>query len=41
MALHELGVATLVSARMLNKCVEIAAMDSTVPADVARSSAMG
>ncbi|WP_020473540.1 ABC transporter permease [Zavarzinella formosa] len=30
-----LGVATLVSAQMLNKCVELAAMDSTVPADVA------
>ncbi len=30
-----LGVATLVSAQLLNKCVELAAMDSTVPADVA------
>jgi putative ABC transport system permease protein len=30
-----LGVATLVSARLLNECVEQAAMDTTVPADVA------
>jgi putative ABC transport system permease protein len=30
-----LGVATLVSARLLNACVEQAAMDTTVPADVA------
>lgn len=30
-----LGVATLVSAQMLNRCVELAALDSTVPADVA------
>lgn len=30
-----LGVATLVSAQMLNKCIEIATLDSTVPADVA------
>jgi len=30
-----LGVATLVSARLLNQCTEAAALDSTVPADVA------
>src|SRR5262245_3522428 len=30
-----LGVATLVSTRLLNQCVEAAALDSTVPADVA------
>jgi putative ABC transport system permease protein len=30
-----LGVATLVSARLLNQCVEAAALDSTVPADIA------
>jgi len=30
-----LGVATLVSARLLNQCVEAALFDSTVPADVA------
>src|ERR671930_1200272 len=30
-----LGVATLVSARLLNQCVEAAALDTTVPADVA------
>src|SRR5262245_2249155 len=30
-----LGVATLVSARLLNQCVEAAAYDTTVPADVA------
>src|SRR5262245_2429802 len=30
-----LGVATLVSTRLLNECVEAAALDSTLPADVA------
>jgi len=30
-----LGVATLVSARLLNLCVEAAAYDTTIPADVA------
>src|SRR5262245_50634764 len=30
-----LGIATLVSTRLLNQCVEAAAYDTTVPADVA------
>lgn len=30
-----LGVATLVSARLLNRCVDAAAMDTTIPVDVA------